>query len=164
MTERQRVRGRDGDGSGRSRLRLPVGVETFLRAPYPAALTTVRPDGTLHVAPVRFSWDRIARIARVMTVAGRAKVRNIESGSPGSSDTPPRAALCQVAGIRWITLEGPATISNDPERVADAERRYLERYGHAPPDPAGLVVIEIEVARVSSAFDGGSSLRVRLGR
>jgi F420H(2)-dependent biliverdin reductase len=50
-----------------------------------------------------------------------------------------------VAGFRWVTLEGTATVSAAPARVAEGVRRYTERYGSPPPDPPGRVVIEIAV-------------------
>ncbi|WP_263657512.1 pyridoxamine 5'-phosphate oxidase family protein [Nonomuraea gerenzanensis] len=117
-------------------------MEGFLTEPTVATLTTLRPDGSPHVAPVRFTWDPEAGLARVLTVATARKARNL-TGTP----TTGRAALCQVAGFRWITLEGPATISNDPGRIAEAARRYTDRYLSPPPAPPGRVVIEIAVDR-----------------
>lgn len=113
-------------------------VEAFLAEPHVATLTTLRPDGSPHVAPVRFTWD--GTLARVMTVASSRKVRNLS--------TYDRAALCQVAGFRWVTLEGTATVSADPRRVAEGVRRYTERFRSPPPDPPGRVVVEIAVDRV----------------
>ncbi|MEU6406801.1 pyridoxamine 5'-phosphate oxidase family protein [Streptomyces sp. NPDC046985] len=120
-------------------------IEAFLAAPqHVAALTTVRPDGTLHTAPVRFTWDAAAGLARVMTVASSRKARNLLA-SPGS-----RVALCQVHGFVWVTLEGAGAVVTDPARTAEGVRRYAERYRSAPPNPPGRVVIEIEVDRVLS--------------
>jgi hypothetical protein len=76
----------------------------------------------------------------VLTVASSRKARNLAAGG--------RAALCQVAGFRWVTLEGTATVSAAPEPVAEGVRRYTERYGSPPPAPPGRVVIEIAVDRV----------------
>lgn len=109
-----------------------------------ATLTTLRPDGSPHVVAVRFTWDGGAGLARVMTVASSRKARNL-TARPGG-----RAALCQVDGFRWVTLEGAATVSADPRLVAEGVRRYAKRYGTAPPDPPGRVVIEIVVDRVTS--------------
>jgi F420H(2)-dependent biliverdin reductase len=113
-------------------------VKAFLAEPHVATLTTLRPDGSPHVAPVRFTWD--GTLARVMTVASSRKVRNLS--------TYDRAALCQVVGFRWVTLEGTATVSADPRRVAEGVRRYTERFRSPPPDPPGRVVVEIAVDRV----------------
>jgi hypothetical protein len=89
---------------------------------------------------VRFTWDEGTRLARVLTVASSRKARNLAGGG--------RAALCQVAGFRWVTLEGPATVSADPLRVDEGVRRYTERFQSPPPDPPGRVVIEIAVDRI----------------
>ncbi|WP_248962767.1 pyridoxamine 5'-phosphate oxidase family protein [Sphaerisporangium perillae] len=116
----------------------------FLSEPRVASLTTLRPDCSPHVVAVRFTWDGRASLARVLTVAASRKARNLIA-CPGS-----RAALCQVDGFRWATLEGAATLSDDPHRVAEAVRRYTARYGTPPPDPPGRVVIEIAVDRVTT--------------
>ncbi|WP_405146168.1 TIGR03618 family F420-dependent PPOX class oxidoreductase [Sphaerisporangium sp. NBC_01403] len=116
----------------------------FLSEPRVASLTTLRPDGSPHVVAVRFTWDGRAALARVLTVAASRKARNLVA-RPGN-----RAALCQVDGFRWATLEGTATLSDDPHRVAEAVRRYTARYGTPPPDPPGRVVIEIAVDRVTT--------------
>ncbi|MEU0575368.1 pyridoxamine 5'-phosphate oxidase family protein, partial [Dermacoccus nishinomiyaensis] len=80
-------------------------VETFLNDPQQvAAFTTIRPDGTLHVAPVRFTWDAKDQLARVLTVASSRKARNLLA-APGS-----RVALCQVRDFTWVSLEGTATV------------------------------------------------------
>jgi hypothetical protein len=92
------------------------------------------------VVPVRFTWD--GTLARVMTVASSRKARNLTAGPYG------RAALCQVAGVRWVTLEGTATVSADPLRVAEGARRYTERFCSPPPAPPDRVVVEIAVDRV----------------
>ncbi|WP_433178733.1 TIGR03618 family F420-dependent PPOX class oxidoreductase [Actinoallomurus sp. CA-150999] len=125
-------------------LPLPSSAEAFLAEPHVGALTTVRPDGTPHVAPVRFTWD--GATVRVMTVASRRKAANVIADPTG------RAAICQVAGPRWITLEGSATVSDDPRRLADGIRRYADRYGAPPPAPSGLVVIEIMVDRFMGLY------------
>lgn len=113
---------------------------TFLGEPRLATLTTIRPDGTPHVAPVRFTWDEATSTARVLTVATSRKARNVVGGG--------RVALCQPDGFRWVTLEGAATLSDAVDRVDLAVRRYHRRYGRIPPDPSGRVVIEIAVDRI----------------
>lgn len=123
---------------------LSVTVERFLTDNHVATLTTLRPDGSPHVVVVRFTWDGTAGLARVMTVMSSRKARNLLA-SPGS-----RAALCQVDGFRWVTLEGTAVVCEDPQRVAEGARRYAGRYWSPPPDPPGRVVLEISVDRVLS--------------
>ena len=115
---------------------LPAHVSAFLTERHLATLTTLRPDGTPHVVPVGFTWD--GTIARVIT-SGRSRKAVHADGA--------RVALCQVDGRRWLTLEGKAVVSADPERVADAVRRYAERYRQPRVNPE-RVVIEITIDRV----------------
>lgn len=109
-----------------------------------ATLTTLRPDGSPHVVPVGFTWDPHACLVRIITFAPSRKVRNLDSGHDG---VPPRAVVCQVDGGRWLTLEGPATVTDEPDRVAEAVRRYAERY-RRPGERPDRVAIEIAVDRV----------------
>lgn len=118
---------------------LPVAAGAFLAEPRVAALTTIRPDGSLHAAPVRFTWDGDAGLVRVLTVASTRKARNV-AVNPCS-----RVALCQVDGFRWVTLEGTAAISVDVDQLSESVARYIDRYRSAPPDPPGRVVITIAV-------------------
>ncbi|WUS97398.1 TIGR03618 family F420-dependent PPOX class oxidoreductase [Streptomyces sp. NBC_00708] len=120
-------------------------ARAFLTLPLTATLTTLRPDGTPHVAPVRFTFDASTGLARVTTRAGARKARNVAAGGPAA-----RVALCQADGFRWITLEGRAAVEDDPVRLAEAVRRYTARYRAAPPAPPDLAVIEIAVDRVLS--------------
>jgi F420H(2)-dependent biliverdin reductase len=129
-------------------MKLSASDQAFLAQPHLATLTTLRPDGSPHVVAVRFTWDSTAQLARVMTIASRRKAKNLRA-NPGS-----RCALCQVAGSRWITLEGTGTVSHDPARVAEGARHYLRRYNSLPPSAPGLVVIEIAVDLVMSQDNG----------
>jgi F420H(2)-dependent biliverdin reductase len=119
---------------------LPEGVRAFLAERHLATLTTLRPDGTPHVVAVGFTWDEQARLARVITHGSSRKVRHVRAGSP-------RAVVAQVDGRRWLSLEGVPTVSDDPERVAEAVRRYALRYRQPSANPQ-RVVIEIAVDRV----------------
>jgi PPOX class probable F420-dependent enzyme len=120
---------------------LSSGALAFLTERHLATLTTLRPDGSPHVVAVGFTWDPEAGLARVITFASSRKARNLVA-TPGS-----RAALCQVEGARWLTLEGPATMTDDPARVAEGVRRYATRY-RQPGDRPDRVVIEVAVDRV----------------
>jgi hypothetical protein len=75
----------------------------------------------------------------VITRGDSAKVAQVRAA--GAAGAP--VAVCQVSGRTWATLEGRATVSEDPERVADAVRRYAERYGRTPKPNPERVVIEI---------------------
>jgi PPOX class probable F420-dependent enzyme len=122
---------------------LSARAAAFLAEPHLCTLTTLRPDGSPHVTAVRFSWDPAAGVARVLTVASSRKAGNVTRAGG-------RVALCQAEGFRWITLEGTATVSDDPARVAEGVRRYLRRYGSPPPAPPDRVVLEIPVDRILS--------------
>ncbi|MGW4420753.1 pyridoxamine 5'-phosphate oxidase family protein [Streptosporangium sp. NPDC004631] len=119
------------------------GFHAFWRERHLSTLTTVRADGTPHVVPVGVTLDVSAGIARVITTDGSHKVRHVRAGGP----TGAAVAVCQVDGVRWSTLEGRAVIRDDPESVADAVRRYAERYRQPRENPA-RVVIEIRLTRV----------------
>src|SRR5690554_3680352 len=96
---------------------LPPEVTTFLTERHLATLTTMRPDGTPHVVAVGFTWDPDAALVRVITWAGSRKARNLIA-RPGSP-----AAVCQVDGGRWLTLEGTAEVTADADRVAEGVAR-----------------------------------------
>ncbi|MFF3495906.1 pyridoxamine 5'-phosphate oxidase family protein [Streptomyces sp. NPDC002795] len=116
---------------------------SFWRERHLCTLTTLRANGTPHVVPVGVTYDAEARVARVITGKGTRKVAHALEGSGF-------VAVCQVDGRRWATLEGRATVRTDPERVADAERRYAERYARAPRPNPDRVVIEIAVDRATA--------------
>ncbi|WP_194898240.1 TIGR03618 family F420-dependent PPOX class oxidoreductase [Catenulispora pinisilvae] len=105
------------------------------------SLASVRPDGTPHLVPVGVVYDPATGLARIITSSTSAKARRI-----AAAGTLP-VAVTQVDGARWTTLEGVARINSAPEAVAEAERRYTERYGEPRPNPL-RVAIEIEVRRV----------------
>ncbi len=113
---------------------------TFLAERHLATLTTLRADGTPHVVPVGVTYDPEARLARVITSGTSAKARHVREGQT-------RVAVCQVEGRRWVTLEGAAAVRDDRESVAEAERRYADRYRPPRENPA-RVVIEIAVDRI----------------
>jgi F420H(2)-dependent biliverdin reductase len=104
-------------------------------------LATVRPDGTPHVVPVGAVYDPATGLVRIITSGTSAKARRIQTAG-----TLP-AAVTQIDGRRWTTLEGLARVNQDPDAIADAERRYAARY-RTPRENPLRVVIEIEVRRV----------------
>ncbi|MDV9172458.1 pyridoxamine 5'-phosphate oxidase family protein [Streptomyces sp. W16] len=116
---------------------------TFWQERHLCTLTTPRPDGGPHVVPVGVTYDPGARLARVIANKSSRKVANVlAAGPPGA-----RVAVCQVDGRRWATLEGRAFVRTEPDRVAEAERRYAGRYGRTPSPNPSRVVIEIELTR-----------------
>ena len=120
---------------------LPAPVVAFLRERHLATLTTLRADGSPHVVAVGFTWDDEHGIARVITWSASKKARNV-ADAPGS-----RAVVSQVDGGRWLSLEGTATVTTEPDRCRDAERRYAERY-REPKQREDRAVIEIAVDRI----------------
>jgi PPOX class probable F420-dependent enzyme len=119
---------------------LPEAELAFLAERHLATLTTLRPDGTPHVLAVGFTWDAEAGLVRVITNGTSRKVAHVRAGSP-------RAVVAQVEGQRWLSLEGVPLVSDDPERVAEAVRRYALRYRQPSRNPT-RVVLEIAVDRV----------------
>jgi F420H(2)-dependent biliverdin reductase len=119
---------------------LGPGVLAFLSERHLATLTTLRADGSPHVVPVGVTYDAATRTARVITSGSSAKARHVRDGQP-------RVAVCQVDGRRWTTLEGTATVRDDPASVADAVARYAVRYRQPRENPT-RVVLEISIDRV----------------
>lgn len=120
-------------------IEITAEMAMFLTERHLATLTTLRADGSPHVVAVGFTFDESAGIARVITFAGSVKARNAARGG--------RAAVCQVDGGRWATLEGAVRLASDPGTVTDAVQRYAARY-RQPKERADRVVVEITVDRV----------------
>ena len=120
---------------------LPAEILGFLDERHLATLTIVKADHTPHVTPVGVTYDQESGIARVITWADSWKAKHV--ASLGEAEV----AVCSVDGGRWLTLSGTATVTNDPESVAVAVRRYAERY-RQPKERVDRVVIEIVVRRV----------------
>lgn len=129
-------------------IRLNPEQRVFVTERHLATLTTLRADGSPHVTPVGFTWDPDEGVVRITTNGGSVKAENARR--PGPSGEPVRAAVCQVEGGRWITLEGPVTVTADPDEVAEAVRRYTVRY-RPPRENPRRVVLRIAVDRVMSS-------------
>jgi F420H(2)-dependent biliverdin reductase len=111
----------------------------FLAERHLGTLTTLRPDGSPHVVAIAFGFDPADGVVRIITSEGSRKVRN--------ADRSGRAAVCQVDGPRWLTLEGPVTVRRDGPAVASAVDGFERRYRPARENPS-RVAIEIRVDRV----------------
>ena len=114
-------------------------VLAFLREYHLASLTTSRADGSPHVVPVGFSYDDTSRTVRIITFASSQKYRTALRGG--------RAAVSQVDGGRWLTLEGTVSGTDDPARVALAVEGYAARY-RQPGERPDRVAVEIAVDRI----------------
>ena len=114
----------------------------FVRERHLATLTTLRADGSPHVVPVGFSYDADANVVRVITFFPSQKAINAQRGC--------RAAVSQVDGGRWITLEGEArlvTLDENPDEVRKAVEGYAQRY-REPKQRDNRVAIIIAVDNV----------------
>jgi PPOX class probable F420-dependent enzyme len=114
----------------------------FVRERHLATLTTLRADGSPHVVPVGFSYDETAHVVRVITFFPSQKAINAQRGC--------RAAVSQVDGGRWITLEGVArlvTMETEPDEVRRAVEGYAARY-REPKERENRVAIIIAVDNV----------------
>lgn len=118
---------------------LPASTLEFLAEYHLASLTTLRADGSPHVVPVGFSYDPDEQVVRIITFEGSVKVANARRGG--------RAAVSQVDGGRWLTLEGTISATTEPERVAAAVQGYASRY-RQPGERADRVALEIRVDRI----------------
>ncbi len=118
---------------------LPALVE-FWAERHLCTLTTLRADSSPHVVPVGATLDAAAGLVRVTASGTSAKIRHVRAGQA-------RVAVCQVDHARWSTLEGLAVVRDDPDAVAEAVRRYAERYQPPRVNPR-RVVLEITVTRV----------------
>ena len=117
-------------------------IVQFLTERHLATLTTLRKDGSPHVVAVGYSYDASTCRARVITFSTAQKALNAARGG--------RAAVSQVDGGRWLTLEGTvrlAKIDNDPEEVRRAVAGYAQRY-QDPKERDNRVAVIIDVDRI----------------
>lgn len=120
---------------------LPPELDAFLTERHLATLTVTRSDGSPQVTPVGVTYQPETRTARVITWADSYKARTV-AADPGQP-----VAVCQVDGGRWLTIYGRATVTTEPDAVAEAVRRYAARY-RQPKERDDRVVIEIAVDRL----------------
>ena len=92
------------------RIELSSEMTQFVTERHLASLTIVTPKGRPHVTPVGFTWDEERQLVRVITWAGSTKAKILDK-----SENPLRAAVSQVDGGRWVTLEGLAVVTSDDE-------------------------------------------------
>ncbi len=114
-------------------------MREFLTERHLATLTTQRADGSPHVTAVGFTYDPVDNVVRIISWKTSTKARNAARGG--------RAAVCQVDGGRWLTLEGSVRLVTDPAGVAAATAAYATRY-RRPGQRDDRVAIEITVDRI----------------
>ena len=122
---------------------LTTEMKQFVTERHLASLTLVTPEGRPHVTPVGFTLDEDQKLVRVITWAGSMKSKILTR-----ADTPLRAAVSQVDGGRWITLEGKAIVTDDMERCLEGTRRYAQRYSEPKDRGDDRRVIELSVERI----------------
>ncbi|GAB2462166.1 PPOX class probable F420-dependent enzyme [Conyzicola lurida] len=109
----------------------------FVAERHLATLSTLSPDGSIHVTAIGFTLHD--GVVRIITTDGRQKIRNIERNG--------HATVAQVEGRHWISFAGRAVIERDPADVAHAVELYSARYRAPQPNPE-RVVIRFDVDRV----------------
>ncbi len=120
----------------------PEGIE-FVAARHLATLSTIGPDGGIHVVPVGFTWHD--GLVRIITSGPSQKVVNLRRDA--------RATVSQVDGGRWLTLAGSARILDDPESVALAVELYAQRYREPRVNLLRVaLVIEVDTAMGSAGM------------
>lgn len=116
---------------------------SFLSDYHLATLSTLGRSGRVHAVPVGFTYED--GVVRVIGSRGTQKFVNAERSG--------RASICSVDGGRWISFEGTARVTDDPDAVAHAVDLYAARYRQPRVNP-DRVVLEMTVARTlgSAAF------------
>lgn len=128
-----------GELSGR--VRRPHGIDlhdpalaAFCARRLLCSLTTLRADGSPHVVPVGATLDVAGGLVRVITSGSSVKARHVARAGEAA------IAVCQFEGRYWCTIEARASVLTDPESVAQAERRYADRYRTPRPNPSRVVI------------------------
>lgn len=106
----------------------------FWRERHLCSVTTLRRDGSPHVVPMGVVVDVSNGVAWAITSGTSKKVANLRAGGDA------RVAVCQVDGRRWSTIEGTAEVRDDAGSVAEAVRRYAERYRQPRENPARVAI------------------------
>jgi len=114
----------------------------FWRERHLCTVTTLRRDGTPHVVPMGVVLDPGTGTAWAITSGTSQKAANVRAAAGDA-----RVAVCCVDGRRWSTLEGRAEVLDHPDAVAEAERRYAERY-KVPRENPRRVALRVQVTRV----------------
>jgi PPOX class probable F420-dependent enzyme len=113
-------------------LTFPEPLVAFWRERHLCTVTTLRRDGTPHVVPMGIVLDPEGERAWGITSGRSQKAHNVRRS--------PLVAVCQVDGRHWSTLEGHGEIHEDAATVAEAVRRYAERYRQPRENPARVAL------------------------
>ncbi|MEV0584379.1 pyridoxamine 5'-phosphate oxidase family protein [Nonomuraea sp. NPDC050310] len=107
-------------------------VQRRLRAAEVFWITTVRPDGRLHVTPLIAAWHDGA--LHFSTGRAEQKARNL-AGNPQCALTTGQASLSEGLDI---VVEGRAEQVTDPARQDEVIAAFEEQYGEHVTSPDGL--------------------------
>lgn len=131
--------------------KLDAAQEEFLRNPYYAVLSTLRPDGTPHQTVV---WvDADAGDVVFNTAEGRAKPRHMRAN--------PDVAITVVDptnGYHWLAVSGKAELSHDgaDAHIDKLAKKYLDADTYPFRKEGEVrVIVRIRADRIETAgFDG----------
>ncbi|WP_256104060.1 pyridoxamine 5'-phosphate oxidase family protein [Streptomyces sp. ODS05-4] len=107
-------------------------VQDRLRTAEVFWITTVRPDGRLHVTPLIAAWHDGA--LHFSTGTGEQKAKNL-AGDPRCALTTGRDTL---AGGLDVVVEGTAERVTDPARQDEVIAAFEEQYGEHITSPSGV--------------------------
>lgn len=116
---------------------LTAAALEFLAEYHLATLSTLGRHDRIHAVPVGFTFED--GIVRVIGTRGTQKFLNAQRRG--------RATVSSVDRARWISFEGPVTVTDDPDVVAHAVALYAGRYRQPRVNPE-RVVLELRVERV----------------
>lgn len=102
----------------------------FVTERHLATLSTMAPWGGIHVVPVGFTLHD--DIVRIITSRTSQKVRNVQRDGT--------ASVSQVGGPAWLTIQGVASVHDDPDDVAHAVALYSRRYRHPRENPERVAI------------------------
>ncbi len=113
-------------------------LDGFWDEPRIAVLATLRADGTPHLTPVKAMRDGDDLL--VLTRRATVKARNAAAR--------PAVSVAEHGSASWATVEGRATVSEDPADLARARGAYRRRFGE--PDRFGDCVLIVHPTRLLS--------------
>ncbi|WP_052589775.1 pyridoxamine 5'-phosphate oxidase family protein [Luteipulveratus mongoliensis] len=118
---------------------IPVEYQAFLALPRIASLGLQLADGRQHLTPVKATYDEGRRAAYVIVDRQSVKARRL-------TVEPSRVAIGEHDQSQWITLEGRARLSLEPETLDRARTLYRRRFDR--PSRWGDAVVALDIDRV----------------
>ncbi len=116
---------------------LTAAALEFLAEYHLGTLSTLGRHHRIHAVPVGFTYED--GVVRIIGSRGSQKFLNAQRSG--------RGAVCSVDRARWISFEGTARVSDEPDAVAHAVALYAARYRPPRVNPQ-RVVLELQVERV----------------